>query len=88
MPRGDSHARIVDARITAISTGTNAGYETATNAAGEYHLSSLPPGTYRLEVEKLGFKKLVRPGVILHFQDAVEMDFELTVGQLSERIEV
>jgi hypothetical protein len=83
-----SHARIVDARIKATSAGTNAMYQTSTNAAGGYYLSNLPPGSYRLEVEKAGFRKLIRSGVILHVQDAVEMNFEIAVGQLSETIEV
>lgn len=83
-----SHARIVDARVAAISTSTNASYETATNSSGEYYLSSLPPGTYRIEVEKTGFKKMIRPDVVLHVQDAVEIDFELTVGPATEGIAV
>jgi len=48
-------------------------YESATNGAGEYTLANLPPGTYRIEVEKSGFKKLVRPDVNLHVQDALSI---------------
>lgn len=83
-----SHARILDARVTAIGAGTKASYETATNSSGEYNLSSLPPGIYRIEVEKAGFKRLIRPNVTLHVQDAVEIDFELTVGPVTENIVV
>jgi hypothetical protein len=83
-----SYARIVDARITAISAGTRASYETITNSSGEYYFSSLPPGTYRIEVAKTGFKKLIRPDVVLHVQDAVEIDFELTVGPVTDSIVV
>ena len=83
-----SQAQIVDARITAISAGTKAAYETVTNSSGEYYLSSLAPGTYRIEVEKTGFKKVTRPDVVLHVQDAVEIDFELTVGPATDSIVV
>ena len=54
-----SKATIADAKVAAVNTGTNFRYETATNGAGEYTWANLPPGTYRIEVEKSGFKKLV-----------------------------
>ncbi|HEV2827066.1 MAG TPA: TonB-dependent receptor, partial [Pyrinomonadaceae bacterium] len=81
-------ALIVDAKVVAISAGTNARYETATNDSGEYHLANLSPNSYRLEIEKPGFKKLVNPEVILHVQDALRIDFELTLGDVSETITV
>ena len=45
-------ARIVDAKVAAVNSATNARSETVTNAAGEYSLPSVPPGVYRMEVEK------------------------------------
>src|SRR5208337_1572478 len=49
---------------------------------------SLPPGNYRVEIEKPGFKKLVKPDVLLHVQDALEINFEMTLGPASETITV
>ena len=66
-----SRASIADAKIAVVNIGTNFRYETVTNGAGEYTLANLPPGTYRIEMEKSGFKKLVRPDVTLHVQDAL-----------------
>jgi hypothetical protein len=83
-----SNARIVEAKVAAISTGTNFRYETATNGSGEYYLTSLPPGIYRIEAEKTGFKKLIRPDVVLHVQDSLEIDFEMTIGSASESVTV
>src|SRR5215471_19920790 len=54
-----SQALIADAKIAAVSEGTNIRYETTTNHSGEYYLTNLPPGPYRIEVEKAGFKKLI-----------------------------
>jgi Carboxypeptidase regulatory-like domain/TonB dependent receptor len=83
-----SHALISDAKIAAINTATNFRYETTTNTSGEYYLTNLPPGLYQIEIEKLGFKKLIKPDVTLHVQDAIEIDFELTLGSASETVTV
>src|SRR5713226_2072696 len=83
-----SKAFIANAKLTATSTATNLRYETTTNNSGEYHLTNLPPGPYYLEVEKPGFKKLIKPEVILHVQDALAIDFEMTLGSASESITV
>src|SRR5215472_4955742 len=83
-----SKALIVGARIAAISTGTNSRYETMSNGSGEYYLASLAPDIYRIEVEKPGFKKLIRPDVILHVQDAIKIDFEMSLGVASDSVTV
>jgi len=83
-----SHALISDAKIAAINTATNFRYETSTNNSGEYYLTNLSPGSYRLEIEKSGFKKLIKPDVTLHGQDGIDLNFELTLGSASETITV
>ncbi|HVO63859.1 MAG TPA: carboxypeptidase regulatory-like domain-containing protein [Candidatus Binatia bacterium] len=81
-------ARIVDAKVAAVNSATNARSETVTNAGGEYSLPGVPPGGYRLEVEKHGFRKLVKPDVVVHVQDALDIDFEMQVGATSDSITV
>lgn len=81
-----SKAVIADATVAAISVGTNFRYEATTNASGEYSLVNLPPGSYRLEIGKPGFKKLIKPDLVLHVQDALTIDFEMTLGEVSESI--
>src|ERR1700740_2926645 len=83
-----SKALIVGAKVVVISAATNVRYETRTNGAGEYHLANLPPGPYRLEVEKPSFNKLVKPNVLLHVQDTLEINFELKVGSTSQTVTV
>ena len=83
-----ANALIVDAKVAAISTGTNIRYEDTTNGSGEYHLGSLPPNSYRLEIEKSGFKKLIKPNVVLHVQDALRIDLQMTLGDVSEIVTV
>jgi hypothetical protein len=83
-----SKALIVGAKVAAVSSGTSFRYEAVTNGSGEYYLTNLPPGSYRLELEKSGFKKLIKPDVTLHVQDVIELNFELTLGSTSETITV
>jgi hypothetical protein len=83
-----SKAVIADAKVAAINVGTNLSYETATNSSGEYSLTNLPPDFYRIEIQKTGFKKLIKPDVILHVQDVLEISFEMAIGSASDSITV
>ena len=83
-----ANALIVDARVAAISIATNIRYEDITNGSGEYRLTNLPPASYRLEIQKSGFKKLIKPDVVLHVQDALRIDLQMTLGDISEIVMV
>src|ERR1700731_4471161 len=81
-------AVINGASVTVINTGTGIHYQGITNETGEYYVTDLPPGRYRIEVEKLGFKAVIQSGVILHVQDALEVNFEMMLGSASESVTV
>src|SRR6202008_321592 len=83
-----SRALIGNAKVVAISLTTNFRYETTTNGSGEYYLPNLPPCSYRLEVEKFGFTKVIKTDVILHVLDAIAIDFEMPLGVASDSITV
>ena len=83
-----SQARVAAAAVVAANSDTNLRYATLTNVSGEYHLANLPPGIYRIEASKPGFRKLVKPDVVLHVQDALEIDLEMTLGNASETVTV
>ncbi len=81
-------AVVPSAKVIVINTGTRLHYETVTNETGSYYVTNLPPGTYRIEVEKLGFKVVLKSDLILHVQDALEVNFEMVVGSTSESVTV
>ena len=81
-------AVIPGTQITLINMGTNLHYEGTTNETGTYYVPDLPPGIYRIEVEKTGFKTVIKPQVILHVQDALEINFEMALGSVSELVTV
>ena len=55
-----------------------------TNDTGYYEANLLIAGDYRIDVEKPGFRKIVRSGIVLPISARVEIDFALEVGEASE----
>ena len=83
-----SRAMVDGAKVTAINRDTNTSYVATTDKTGNYTLPSLPPGRYRVEVEKPGFKTVLQPEIVLHIQDVIAINFELPVGSVSESVTV
>jgi hypothetical protein len=79
---------IADANVILTNQSTNIRYTSMTNQTGSYNVPELPPGTYNIEVEAVGFKSLIRPGTVLHVQDVLELNFELEVGSVQETVTV
>jgi hypothetical protein len=86
--RDASGALVPAATVTVTNLGSNAIRNAFTNEAGLYSFPSLPPGEYSLRVEKQGFKSSTRTSIQLQVQQSLRLDVELTVGQVSETVEV
>jgi hypothetical protein len=83
-----SKAMISGAGVVLINTGTDLRYEGTTNDTGSYYIMHLPAGSYRMQVEKLGFKTVIKPDIVLHVQDVLEVNFEMALGSAAENITV
>jgi hypothetical protein len=83
-----SKALVANAKVIVINSGTRVQYETITNETGSFYVTNLPPGSYRIEVEKLGFKVVIKSDLVLHVQDVLELNFEMIVGSASESVTV
>jgi len=79
---------IPDADIEILNESTSVHYSGKTNGSGIYMVSILPPGEYRVQVSKFGFKTLIKPGVVLNVQSAVALNFTLPLGATSESVTV
>ncbi len=85
----DPDGRVVpDADILIVNDVTGVQYSTKTNNDGLYVISNLPPGPYRLQVSKIGFKALIKPNIVLNVQDALAINFTLPIGAASEVVTV
>src|ERR1700758_5656267 len=69
-----SSAAVVGAEIVAVNDVTGIQYTTKSNGEGIYVLPNLPPGPYRLEVSKIGFKTIIKPDIVLNVPDAVSLN--------------
>lgn len=79
---------IAGSEIVAVNDVTGVQYTTKTNGEGIYVLANLPPGPYRLQVSKVGFKTIIKPDIILNVAGALSINFTLPVGALHEVITV
>jgi hypothetical protein len=83
-----SNQLIVGAEIIAVNDVTGVQYPTKTNNEGVYVLPNLPPGPYRIQVSKVGFKTIIKPDIILNVQDALSVNFTLPIGASMETVTV
>src|SRR6266446_4296896 len=79
---------IAGAALLLANDVTGIRYPGATNSEGIYAFPNLPPGPYRIQVSKVGFKTLIKPDVTLNVQDALAVNFTLPVGAASETVTV
>ncbi len=59
-----------------------------TDDSGRYNFASIAPGTYRLEVEASGFKKLLNSNVQARVDSPTELNFTLEPGAISAVVDV
>jgi hypothetical protein len=83
-----SGAVIVAAECTITDIDTNISTSTTTNEDGIYVIPGLHPASYRLTIQKEGFRSVVQPTLQLYAQDAVNQNFMLAIGLKSESITV
>jgi hypothetical protein len=83
-----SGAVIIGAESTVTDIDTNVSISTTTNEYGIYVISSLHPATYRLTIEKAGFRTVMQPSLQLYAQDVLNENFTLAIGLRTDSITV
>ena len=79
---------VAGAQVTITNEQKNFSRTQATNSDGTYVFTSIPPGTYRLEVEAHGFKKASVSQVQAQIDTPGTFDVQLEVGNIAETVSV
>ena len=83
-----SGAAVPGATVTITQTSINSVHTLTTSDNGSFTATQLPPGDYTVEVEQKGFERFRQAGVHLTIDQTVSLTPVLTVGALSETVEV
>ena len=86
--RDASGAVITGATVTLTNTATGLSATKTSNANGLYEFITVRPGTYVVTGELQGFAIALADNVLVQVGARMRVDLTLTVGQLSEKIEV
>src|ERR1700730_9012132 len=83
-----SGAAIADAKVTIRDEQTGVKTVVGSNSAGNFSTPPLILGTYRVDIEKPGFKVFSRTGYALTGGQTVRVDAKLDVGATTESVKV
>jgi len=83
-----TNAAVPGAKLRLVNVGTNEARTAVANESGAYSFQLLPPATYRLEVEKEGFKQYLRDDLKLDIATDATVDVPLQLGASSETVTV
>ncbi len=83
-----SGAVVSGATVSATATDTGIVTTHQTNSEGFYAFVDLAPGRYDIEVRQTGFSLFRQKAIVLDVDSAKVINIKLSVGQISEKIEV
>jgi hypothetical protein len=81
-------ASVPNTTVTATNVNTGVARSSVTNASGNYLITALLPGVYRVTTQAAGFKQISRDQITLEVDQVARIDFNLTVGEALETVEV
>lgn len=83
-----SGAALPGAKVTITEVNKNTTSRTVADDAGAFSVPFLVPGLYTISVEKDGFKKGLQQNLPLEVDQKARADFQLSVGNVAETVEV
>ena len=83
-----SGAAVPKAKVTITDTSKNLSLTTETNSDGNYSLTRLVPGTYRVKIEAPNFKSSVQDAVTVNVDASTPANFQLQAGAVTEEVTI
>src|SRR2546430_7246555 len=83
-----SGSAVVGAEVVITNTAGSLTRTTTTNADGAYVVAGLPGASYNISVTAKGFQKYSATNVVLDVAQKIRVDVQLTVGAVTEVVEV
>jgi len=74
--------------LTLRNRNTGQQKQTISDDVGNYLFAFVPAGTYAIEAELSGFKKVVFDPIVIEVQQVARINFKLEVGEITDRIVV
>ena len=81
-------AAVPDAKVTLRDLRNNSTRQASTNAEGQYSITPLAAGEYRLEIEASGFQRFEQGGIRLQVDERLRVDAKLQIGSITETVQV
>ena len=86
--RDESGGVLPGATVAATHAESGFSVERVTGSDGRFYMASLPIGEWTITAELPGFRRVVRTGVFLDLGRAIDLAFQLDLGQLTEEVTV
>src|SRR5882724_747694 len=83
-----SDAVVPEARIQIVNVETGVKSETTSNSSGLYRVSSLVPGSYKIETDAQGFDHLSRGPIVLQVSQTLSIDLVVQIGAQSAAVNI
>jgi hypothetical protein len=83
-----SKAAVAEASVKVRNVNRNEVRSAVTQADGQYTIPNLAPGSYDVVIDKAGFRQVHETALELQVAQTGRLDAQLTVGSISESIEV
>src|SRR4051812_36567489 len=83
-----ANAAVVGVKVVAAEIARGVSRDAVTNEDGNFTISSMDPGTYKVTIERAGFKTFIADNVTVAITPPVRVDARLEVGAVTESVQV
>src|SRR5665213_71962 len=81
-------ASLPDADVTLTNVGTNGSRMTKSTGSGDYTFPEVPPGVYKVQAQRQGFKVSVSDTFEVQVAQSVKLNMTLQIGAVTESVDV